>query len=61
MKVEIERRDFSWVITVNDKQMATVWMGHNRPKGVDWEVMDGILRNLNTEKEIDKKENEITS
>lgn len=53
MKVEIERRDYSWVITVNDKPMATVWMGHNRPMGVDWEVMDGILRNLNTENKKD--------
>ena len=50
MKVKIDRLDYSGKIEVNGKPMATVWMDHNRPQGVDWEIMDGILRQLNTEK-----------
>ena len=50
MKVKINRLDFSWQIEVNGAPMATVWMNHNKPKGIDWEVMQGILEELNTEK-----------
>lgn len=49
MKVEVIKLDFSWSIEINGVPKATVWMNHDRPKGIDWEVMQGILRELNTE------------
>lgn len=59
MKVKINRLDFSWSIEVNGKPTATVWMNHNRPKGTDWEVMQGILEELNTINIDNKSKKEI--